>query len=48
MNVVRAARALLLAEQPQFKPHLWFVLTGSDGVPPRVVGPLLHGPLVQR
>ena len=42
MEVVRAARALLLAEQPQFKPHLWFVVTDPDGVPPRVVAVMLR------
>jgi hypothetical protein len=39
---VRSGRALLLAEQPQFKPHLWFVLTDRDGVPPRVVAVMLR------
>jgi len=42
MNVVRSARALLLAEQPQFKPHLWFVLTDPGGVLPRVVAVMLR------
>lgn len=34
MNVIRAGSALLLAEPPLFKPHLWFVLIDPQGQPP--------------
>ena len=42
MNIIRAGSALLLAEPPLFKPHLWFVLTDPQGQPPRIVAVMLR------
>lgn len=42
MNIIRAGSALLLAEPPHYKPHLWFVLTDPQGKPPRVVAVMVR------
>lgn len=42
MTVICAGRALLLAEHPRSRPHLWLVLTDPAGRPPQVVAVMVR------